>query len=314
MVICVTLNPAVDVYLEVRNFQIGKFHRVEEEKYEPGGKGFITAEILLKLGYEKVLSTGLLAGRTGLMWEDAALKKGVPGSYVYIMEGSTRRNIQIFDLQTETTTSISTKGPYVDWKYVDKLIRRLRPHLNAAELILFGGSLPMGMPIDSYKRLTEMFKGMGKKVAVNATNEYLVPAAEAVPFMLVEDPKADEEHFGDIEIHSLEDEIELAAELMRRGIEIVSLSWQTVHNVIGIDGEIYHVEDPLKDDIKSVIGANSALTAGLIHGYLSGMRGADLARHAVATAHATAVHLEPDIDGILQVKRVYDAIRVERVR
>ncbi len=312
MVICVTLNPAIDAYLEVRKFTPGMFHRTEEEMYSPGGKGFITAEILLKLGYEDVLSTGLLAGRNGLAWEDAATQRGVPGSYVYIRSGNTRRNIQIVDLSQNIVTSIGTKGPDASLSDIEKLKKRLRPHLSRAEWIVFGGSLPSGLPENTYYELIKYFNGLGIKTVINATIEYLPKAAEAIPYILVEDPKEGEEHFGDIEVHSLEDEIKLAKTLMDKGIQIVSLSWQVIHNVIGIYGSVYHVRlvDP---HIFSVVGANSALTAGLIHAVISGMEGSEIAKHAVATAYAVATKLEPDIDGIVQVQKVYKYVEVEKV-
>jgi 1-phosphofructokinase family hexose kinase len=312
VVICVTLNPAIDAYLEVKKLIPGSFHRTEKEIYSPGGKGFIAAEILMKLGYSDVLSTGLLAGRNGLAWEDSATQRGVPGSYVYIHNGNTRRNIQIVDLTESTVTSIGTKGPEASPQDIEKLKKRLRPHLGRAEWILFGGSLPSGLSPDTYYELIKYFNGLGKKTVINATIEYLPRAADAIPFMLVEDPKEGEEHFGDIEVHSLEDEIKLAKSLMDRGIQVVSLSWQVIHNVIGIYGNVYHVHlvDP---HIFSVVGANSALTAGLIHAIISGMEGPDIAKHAVATAYAVATKLEPDIDGIVQVQKVYEYVEVEKV-
>ena len=312
MVICVTLNPAIDAYLEVKKLVPGSFHRTEIEIYSPGGKGFITAEILLKLGYSEVVSTGFLAGRNGLRWEDAATQMGVPGSYVYTYEGETRTNIQLVDLSTNSVTSISTKGPMVSHKDIERLKKRLRPHLNRAEWIVFGGSLPSGLTVDTYYELIKYFNSLGKKTVINATVDFLPRAAEAIPFMLVEDPKEGEDHFGDFKVYSLEDEIKLARMLMERGIKVVSLSWKTIHNIIGIFGEVYHV-DVVDPHIMSILGANSALTAGLIHAIEVGMEGPDIARHAVATAYAAATKLEPDIDGIFQVKQVYDHIEVEKI-
>jgi len=312
VVICVTLNPAIDAYLEVKELVPGAFHRTEKEIYTPGGKGFITAEILMKLGYSDVLSTGLLAGRNGLAWEDAATYRGVPGSYVYIHNGNTRRNIQIVDLSKTMVTSIGTRGPKASINDIEKLKKRLRPHLSRAAWVVFGGSVPSGLSKDIYYDLITYFNGLGKKTVINATVDYLPKAAEAIPYMLVEDPKEGEEHFGEFEVHSIEDEYKLAKHLMDKGIQIVSLSWQVIHNVIGIYGSVYHVHlvDP---HIFSVVGANSALTAGLIHAVISGMDGADIAKHAVATAYAVATKLEPDIDGIVQVQKVYQYVEVEKV-
>ena len=58
-VVTVTLNPAIDRTVTIRNFMAGVVNRVEQERSNPGGKGVNVASALADYGH-RVAVTGFL--------------------------------------------------------------------------------------------------------------------------------------------------------------------------------------------------------------------------------------------------------------
>ena len=51
MIYTVTLNPSLDYIVSVKDFQLGKTNRTQQEQMLPGGKGINVSTVLWNLGY-----------------------------------------------------------------------------------------------------------------------------------------------------------------------------------------------------------------------------------------------------------------------
>lgn len=65
MIFTLTMNPALDYVVNLKDFKDGQVNRVENENLFCGGKGIIVSFILKELGYESCC-LGFIADFTGL--------------------------------------------------------------------------------------------------------------------------------------------------------------------------------------------------------------------------------------------------------
>ena len=64
MIYTVTLNPSLDYIVSVKDFQLGKTNRTQQEQMLPGGKGINVSTVLWNLGIENT-ALGFVAGFSG---------------------------------------------------------------------------------------------------------------------------------------------------------------------------------------------------------------------------------------------------------
>jgi 1-phosphofructokinase len=108
MIATVTLNPAVDKSVTLRDFAEGKTNRVEVARLDAGGKGINVAKVLKRLGVE-VCALGFEAGGNGRFILDALKAEGIPAEFIQV-PGETRVNLKIRDLEKGIETELNEAG------------------------------------------------------------------------------------------------------------------------------------------------------------------------------------------------------------
>lgn len=286
--VTVTLNPAIDRTLVIRNFEAGRVHRVESETSTAGGKGVNVAASLARAGHP-VAATGFL-GRENLgAFEQLFSKLEIADRFVRIA-GSTRSGIKVTDPELQQTTDINFPGAApsaADSTALHKALSDIE-----ADWFVLAGSLPPGVPPFFYRDLTTELKTRGVRVAVDASGEPLRLAIEAAPDLIKPNVHELEELFG----HPLptpSDVIAASRLLVAQGIGCVVVS-------MGADGACFVTRDealitvPPATDIRTTVGAGDAMVAGILSSFIRGRPLADTARFATAfSLRAISVQPQP---------------------
>nr|WP_042179376.1 1-phosphofructokinase family hexose kinase [Kibdelosporangium sp. MJ126-NF4]CEL13789.1 1-phosphofructokinase [Kibdelosporangium sp. MJ126-NF4]CTQ88157.1 1-phosphofructokinase (EC 2.7.1.56) [Kibdelosporangium sp. MJ126-NF4] len=145
MILTVTLNAALDVTYQVDHLRPGHTHRVRDVHTRPGGKGVNVAEILAQRA-QPVTATGF-AG------PDLATRLTMPWAQFVPITAHSRRTVTIVPDQTNDTTLFNEPGPVISPGEWTALLDRF-DHLAAdAHVVVLSGSLPPGLPDDTYARL-----------------------------------------------------------------------------------------------------------------------------------------------------------------
>ena len=111
--LCITLNPAIDVTLELNEIKIGAVNRVLTAQSRPAGKGLNVAQVLTGLGHDIVV-TGFLGQNNRSPFDEDFAKQGFDNQFVYVA-GDTRQNIKIAETEhSGRMTDINGKGFIVD--------------------------------------------------------------------------------------------------------------------------------------------------------------------------------------------------------
>jgi 1-phosphofructokinase family hexose kinase len=233
MILSVTPNPALDRVHVTRGFQPGRQSRAVRAFLQPGGSGVHATAVAQTFGVQ-TLAIVLLGGHTGSLWQREADGRGLMFDRVPI-EGETRESFCLIDLEVGSQVEAVEAGPQVDESYLSELLKLLGAHLTQAELLILSGSLPPGLPADSYARMIDLAKVAGAPVLLDAHSEPLHLALSSRPWMIK--PNLAEFHalIGS-ESTNLAERAEASRELSRRDGLVVALS-------MGVEGLLLTTPD-----------------------------------------------------------------------
>jgi 1-phosphofructokinase len=278
-VLTITLNPAIDVTIQLNELQIGQVNRQESVEIHAAGKGLNIAQVLKDLGHEVVVS-GFLGTMNKQIFDEHFKKAQFQPEFIYI-EGETRQNIKIAE-HSGRMTDLNGKGFLVSELDKKNLFQKIEMILPQIDVVAIAGSLPQGFNVDELQQLIKFIQGQGKKVALDTSGKALVAAIECQPWMIK--PNTDE----------LVESYQLPAATYSEQKKLFENLAKIEHVVIsmGEDGVNWlHDSHPLhakapKVIVKSTVGAGDSLLAGMIHGLINGFS----AEETLKTATAIASH------------------------
>ena len=182
MILTLTPNPTIDRVIFCRNFRLGDVVRAERELVIPSGKGVDASLVLHELGAEtRVL--GLRAGLNGRLHADLLDRWGIAHDMVPA-EGETRSAIVLVDRSVDQQSTISAPTLTAGEAQLEGLMEGVRRHAGRAWGLICGGSLPPGLPADSYARLLRKARACGLVTLLDSSRNALRHGVEGVPDVL----------------------------------------------------------------------------------------------------------------------------------
>ena len=261
MIYTLTLNPALDYYLNVDNFNEGAINRAKDGRVVPGGKGINVSVVLKNLGKES-LSLGFVAGDTGKIFKNMISSMSLKSDFVELPDGNTRINVKI---KSHKETDINAKGPCLDEKSKEKLFEKLNL-LKDGDWLVLSGSLPLGCKDTFYAEILEMISSKNIKTVVDACSGTLTNTLAYKPFLIKPNNFELEELFG-VKIKDYDELVLYAQRLRDMGAKNVLVS-------LGKDGALLLTESGEKirkeapgGKVIDTNGSGDSMVAGFISSY-----------------------------------------------
>ena len=151
MILVVCLNPALDITHHVPAVNWSGVNRPRAVDVRPGGKGLNVARTLLALGAD-VLVLGLAGGVTGGAVRSGLAALAVPSDLTPIA-AETRRTFTVLDQARHTTALFNEPGPPVTGPEFQTFLNNFEGLLPGSQAVVLSGSLPSGLPADTYATL-----------------------------------------------------------------------------------------------------------------------------------------------------------------
>lgn len=304
-ILTLTLNPALDLTVELSRLDAGQVNRSEEMHTHAAGKGVNVAQVLADLGHQVTVS-GFLGEDNQQAFETLFAKRGFVDAFVRV-PGETRSNIKVAE-QDGRITDINGPGPVVDATAQQALLDRLQQIAPGHDAVVVAGSLPRGVTAQWLRELIESLNALGLKVALDSSGEALRAALQASPWLI----KPNTEELADAlgcEVVSPIAEAQAAARLHSQGIEHVVIS----HGADGVNwfsvGSALHASPP-KVSVASTVGAGDSLLAGMLHGLLSADTPEQTLRTATAIAAMAVTQIGFGINDAAQLAQLEQGVRV----
>lgn len=283
-ILVVSLNTAIDRIIYLPNFQPGQILRADKVIEQAGGKGVNVARALNALGH-KVLVVGFTGGTTGQQIREDLLISNIPSSLLPISGRS--RNCYIFvDQILKQETVVNEPGPEIAPLEFDKFSKELSRSLSSAEMLICSGSLPKGVPTDSYRQFVELAHKNFIPTLVDASGEALKLALQAKPYLIKPNHQEAIELLGKEFTHL--EALSAAREIYNKGVRLGLISLGS-YGAVGVweEGEIF-LPAPKIEAVNSV-ACGDAFLAGCASAILSGQKGLEIIRSGVAAGSANAL-------------------------
>ncbi|GGO74460.1 1-phosphofructokinase family hexose kinase [Nonomuraea cavernae] len=192
MILTVTLNAALDVTYQVPDVDWDGVNRVSAVHRRAGGKGVNVARVLQALGQE-VLVTGLAGGPTGQAIEADLRAAGLPSALVEVAADA-RTTLVVSETSNDDGTRraalFNEPGPEVTEQELRNFTKKYEALLAQAQVVVLSGSLPRGLPSDTYATLAAIAAEHRVPAIVDADGEPLRHAPRGRPAIVK--PNADE--------------------------------------------------------------------------------------------------------------------------
>lgn len=290
MIYTVTLNPSVDVILEVKNLNIGDKNHVSDEFTLPGGKALNVSRVLSQLKIPTV-ATGFIGGHQGKFIEEWLDKENIMTDFVNIEEES-RTNIKLL-LDNEETT-INSKGPNVSHYEVDELLYYLS-RVGEGDTIVMGGSVPQmeeKVDEDIYSRMVSIAKANGAHFIADIPAKYLPTVIKEGPILVKPNVEDLMEIFG-TKIETIEDMDKYGKKIIEMGAQNAIVSYGKKGSMFfNKDGHSFISEEIHINEVVNSVACRDAMIGGFIGTLVRSSDTIEAYKVAVASATATAEVLD----------------------
>lgn len=312
-ILTLTLNPAIDQTVVLEALAPGQVHRARAVHAHAGGKGVNVACCLADWGLP-VAAAGVLGSDNAAPFTQVFTEKGIDDCFVWI-PGETRTNLKLLDRRSGDTTDINLPGLTVTPGTLDAARAVLLDLAEAGSFVVLAGSLPGGLPPETYRDLTRRLKARGARVVLDVSGGPLSASLAAEPDALpyaVKPNRHELEEWAGRPLPALADVLDSARALHASGIALVVVS-------LGADGALFVSADgavqasPPATQVTSTVGAGDALVAGLVAGLQDGLALEDMARRALAFASAKLTREGANLPPRAEVEAIAATVRVETV-
>ncbi|MEW9623824.1 1-phosphofructokinase family hexose kinase [Rhodanobacter geophilus] len=305
MIAVAGFNTAIDHLMRVDTLCLGEVNRTLHEQVLPGGKGLHVAQTVAALG-EPVQLIGLIDAAHRNLTARRMSERGVLFHGVEI-DAPLRHCIALQDADGQITEVLG-QGPQLGECDRAALFRAFRLALAESELVVLSGSLPRGLPADTYAALTQQVRAAGKRCLVDASGEVLRQAVAAQPFLLKPNRDEAEALFGRT-VGDLDAAVAALRELHARGVAMPVLSLGA-QGALGMDDSgTWHAAVEL-EQVRNTVGSGDCFLAGMAVALRRGEPLREALRLAVACGAANAMDVETGYVRPDQVEALLGRVRV----
>ena len=306
VIVTVTLNAALHVAYTAGDPAAEGITPISRPGYRAGGRGVTVARVLRAFGHD-VLAAGLAGGASGELIREDLAKSGVPTAFTLI-RGDSRRFFRFAGPDPAgPATRFAEPGPYITTEELGRFAADYRRLMAGAAAVVLCGSLPDGLPADTYGSLVTYAAEAGVPVILDAGGEELKHAVGHGPDLVVAETSSADPGLGPT--------------LIRLGAGAAAVAGGGLVHAVTVTGEwTARVEAADADpDPSAHPPSRGALVAGLVPGQLLGWSWPDRLRHALALAaggagawtKAPGAAENRDHVDLAAYERLLDAVRVD---
>jgi len=176
MIHLVTLNPALDLSLEVRESREGKIGELKEAGFSAGGKGVNIARFLKAWGLPALSWLGTGGGNhpTHRLYRSLLGKEGLSAKFL-----SDKAPVRINAVSSDGRSSRKYNHPGT--KLPPGVFLKLLPSVARKDTVVLTGRLPGGMKESTYADWIKVFRKRGVRTVIDTSGKPLAEALKSGP-------------------------------------------------------------------------------------------------------------------------------------
>lgn len=309
MIVTVTLNPAVDKIFYIKGLRKGEVNRASKIYVSAGSKGINVSRVLNVMG-KKSVALGFAGGPIGEILINDLKKDNVIYDYVST-NGNTRMNTKIIDIEDMSFTEFNEKGYMVSEQEFEFLISKLEKLAKKSKHITLGGTIPPGLPKNSYSILINRIRKYNTKIYLDCGGELLADGIKARPNFV----KPNLEEFNDmigIECKTLIQAADHCKKVIDMGIESLMIT-QGPDGALAVEGDKMYLIKVPKVKAISTVGAGDSFLAGFLYAKDNNLKYEDCLRHAASCSVAKVCQEDSSIPSKDILLSYLDKIEITRI-
>jgi len=309
MITTVSLNPAIDKTILLSSMDRGGVNRITAAREDIGGKGINVAKILNRLGIETRIC-GFIGSDNRQRVEELIAHEHLEYHFLEV-EGLTRTNTKIVELDAGMTTDLNEQGFYIQEEKLSQLKEMMHTMSRGSHFTVFSGSIPKGLPDSIYKEL--ILEGTGDtKAVLDADGELLTEGIKAGPYMIKPNLHELETAFG-VKLESTDKIILFCRELIKNyQIRLILVSMGAKGALLITEEECFY-SSPVDVVVKSTVGAGDSMIAGMLFGIEQGLSLEEAFGYATACGTLAVTKEGTQSFSLEEVKQMYKKVIVTRI-
>lgn len=262
-IVSLTMNPSIDLYINVRQLQPAHKLRGHIAHRDPGGGGINVSRAISSLGGQAlaILPAG---GPSGMFLQELLETENVP-CRVQEIDGISRENFTVFEQESEHEFRFVLPGPELttgEWQGCLDLLAALEP---VPQYLVVSGSLPPEVPDDFYARVARWAQQAGVRIVLDTSGPALKAALDEGVY-LIKPNRRELRALSEQPLEGDEEEVQFCRKMIEAGqCEVIALTLGKEGAVLVTAEESRKIKAPeLKT--KSSVGAGDSFVAGMISG------------------------------------------------
>ncbi|MGA2568535.1 MAG: 1-phosphofructokinase family hexose kinase [Pseudolabrys sp.] len=308
--VTVTINPAIDIFVNVDRVEATRKLRCSPPKRDPGGGGINVARVAHRLGAD-VLAIYPIGGQIGKLLQRLVEREDI-ASLVTPSHVETRENFTAYEETTGEQYRFVLPGSRLHRAEWEAVLDRLASLTERPKFVVASGSVPPGAPDDFFARVVRHAKALGAKTVIDTSGAALA-AVLAEGVTVIKPNLIELMEFVAAPLEHDEDRIAACRKLAADGrAEIVALTLGD-QGALLVTAERAWRAPPLQIEAVSTVGAGDSFLGGLVAALAGGQPLEEAFRVAVAAASA-AVHMPGT--GLCQpedVKRLLPKVKIKEI-
>lgn len=283
MTTTVTLNPCIDLTVDIETLQRGALQMARHQWIHMGGKGINVSVVLRALGLP-TMCTGLVFDSNGKQLTDFLEQRQIAHAFAQA-KGTIRTNIKIMEQGSHTLTEINHPGHPIDAAAEQDFLCCLWRCAQNSRIVVLSGRIASGAGEDIYKRALQMVHTLGVKTVVDTAGEAMRQALEAHPFLIKPNLHELETMLG-CKIHTRQEIVQACRRLIAGYVQMVCVSMGKDGTMLVDDAHVWFAP-ALSIPVRGLQGAGDSMVAGLCKGIREGVCADRMLAYGVAAASAS---------------------------
>ena len=287
MIYTLTLNPAIDLYMEFDELKNNEVNRSSICSIIPNGKGVNVSFILKKLGIDSV-ALGVGGGFTNNYIEEALSENNIKNEFIHV-PGNTRINAFAFDKQSNTEIKQLNSGPEVSEAQINELIKLLNKKITSNDYLVISGSFSKGIKKTVLEKICMIANEKEVNLVVDTCYKETLNILKYHPLLLKPNIEELAKWFNKSNLSEKEAKL-YCQKLIEMGAQNVLLS-------MGGDGALFINEHTVikgvapKENIVNTAGAGDTMLGTFLGGMIQKKKVEDNFKYSIAAGSSTAFHI-----------------------
>lgn len=305
MIYTVTLNPALDYFMNYEELALGEVNRTGKTQISAGGKGIMESRMLCLIG-AKSKALGFLGGFSGQYIKDFLNENQIDSDFTEI-EDLTRINVKLKSQENET--SLDAAGPKLQESEINHFLEKF-DHLKEDDIVVFAGTIPKSLGEDFYERLIAKVQKQKASFVMDVDGQKLLDSLPDHP-LLIKPNREELEAIFETSFKNNEQIIPYGQKLLEMGAQNVIVSMAGDGALLFTNEKVYFAQG-IKGELKNSIGAGDSTVAGFLAEYSQSKDPLLAFRQAIACGTSKA--FSDDMPSRAFLEEIYKKVNISEVK